>query len=368
MKRFALWAAFLLSFQDCFALEYLENDFRDTNNSLHIRGSFTPKSNQLKLNVFENDWDVIPTYKKNNVAFGSIYFDVYYNFDTFKIGIFSEESAEIKLNDGFVEILYAANNDFNTFLHYSTINTKISKTAISGDANYYKTEGLYVQKLFKLSKNNYLSAKIKLHYGKNLEKIAVNGQNTQSRFNAKLDYYYSNKNYISKHNNNNSSSGYGYSIDVEYIYNKEKLYIYAGLFNIESKLYWRGVERMEYSFDSKTTYRGSDGYNHRRPFGIGKYSGDVNYVQSLPMFYKGSLDYQLNNNFSIGDNLDGYQSVYFNEVYLTARLYNSRYKVGYMYEAKTFIFAAYFNHFKVEISNNFSFSQNVMQAKLHLWF
>jgi hypothetical protein len=39
-----------------------------------------------------------------------------------------------------------------------------------------------------------------------------------------------------------------------------------------------------------------------------------------------------------------------------------------MYEAKTVIFGANFNHFQVEISNNFSFSQQVMQAKVHIWF
>jgi len=369
MRRGVLVTLLLFFTPLLYGVDYYEHDFRDSNNTFHIRASLNPKSNELQLNIFDQTWDVMPTHVQDNYAYGSIYFDAYYNFETWKIGIFADQSASIYLNDGFIQTLYQSNNDFNTFLHNSTINTQLSKTDIDGFTNYYDIKGLYLQKLLSLSPYHTISAKVKFFVSDDIQNVDINGYNTQERFVANLEYYYRKENYISHRTSDETTSkGYGYSIDLEYIYNKERLYIYAGLLNIGGIIYWDNISKMTYFFDSQTVYVGADGYNHRKPFGVGKYEDNVKYKQYLPMFYKGTIDYALYSFLSIGNNLSGYKDVVFNEPYVTLKVYNSRYKVGYMYEANTAIFAAYFQHFKVEISNNFSFSQQVMQAKVHIWF
>ena len=359
----------LLFTQVLFGIDYYEYDFRDRNNTYHARASFNPKSNKLQLNIFDNKWSVLPTHTQNNCAYGGVYYDFYYNYESYKIGIFRQEEALIYLNDGFIQTLYQSNNDFNTFLHKNNLNTQITDTKIEGYINYYKLKGMYLQKVFQLNKEQALSAKLKLFIADDGQEANINGHNTQQRFVANLNYYYRAKNYISKRTSSyTTSDGYGYSLDLEYIYNKEALYIYAGLLNIGGIIYWDGISQMYYNFDSQTVYLGDDGYNHRKAFGIGYYKDGVKHQQHLPIFYRASIDYQFLNFFSLGNNISGYKDVIFNEPYVTIKLYNSRYKVGYMYEGKTAIFAAYFKYFKVEISNNFSFSQQIMQAKVHIWF
>ena len=363
-------ASLFLSFgSTLFAIDYLENDFRDINNTTHIRGILNPKSDNLALNVFEYEWVVMPQHKKNNTAFGTLYFDMYYNFNSFKLGVFEERTSSIEANSGFIQTWYKSSKDFNIFLHKNDIGQEIDYTDISGDVNYYDTRGVYLQKVFSLNQYNFLSVKLKFYYANDIQNITLDGYNTKDRFQASFDYYYSDKNYISNNDDHDKNyNGYGYGFDVEYIYNKDKLYIYAGLLNIGGHINWKGISKMHYDFDSETIYLGEDGYNHKRPFGVGKYSYNINYNQELPLFYRGSFDYKVTNNISIGNNLNGYNSVVFNEVYLNTKIYHGRYKVGYIYEIKSFIFGAYFKYFKVEISNNFGLSNKVMQAKLHLYF
>ena len=311
----------------------------------------------------------MPNHTQNNIAFGTVYADVYYAFESFKIGAFYEQTALVELNDGFIETLFYAKNDFNTFLHLDTINTQLRDVTLEGSANYYKTKGMYIQKIFSVQHTHFISLKAKLLLSDEIQDIKLDGSNTQARFEAGFDYYYRTKNYVSHNEGGSDSSyGYGYGFDLEYIYNNEALYIYAGLLNIGATLYWDGINKMHYDFDSKTIYLGKDGYNHRKPFGVGYYKYDINYKQDLPMFYRGSLNYEFNTIVSLGANLNGYKEYYFNELYCNIKLYNTRWKVGYINEASTLIFGAYFDHFNVEISNNFSFSQQVMQAKIDFWF
>jgi len=352
-----------------YGVQYYQYDFRDHNNTFHIKGLLDPKSNKLKLNIFDHTWESMPLYAKDNYAFGGLYFDAYYVYNGYKIGAFSEERASIYFNDGFVKTLYSSNSDFNTFLHMDDIYTKIDPTLLKGSTNAYKIKGAYLEKIFQIQQNHFLSAKLKLYVADDVQNLVIEGTNTQERFQGTLEYYYCKENYVSgRTSEETTSQGYGYSMDLAYIYNKEKLYIYAGLFNIGGVIYWNNISKMEYVFDSDTVYVGEDGYNHRKPFGIGSYQDNVSYTQYLPLFYRASFDYALFENFSFGNNLSGYRSVVFNEPYVTMKLYNTRWKLGYMYEAKTVMFGAYFNHFQVEISNNFSFSQQVMQAKVHIWF
>ena len=310
----------------------------------------------------------MPEHQENNTAFGSIYFDLYYNFKDFKIGVFEERTTAIEMNNGFIETWYKADKDFNVLLHKSDIGSEISYDSILGEANYYHTRGIYIQKVFSLGKYNFLAVKLKYNLAKDIQYLQLNGYNTQNQFQASFDYYYSDENYIS-HNNMHDKDykGSGFGLDIEYIFNYKKFYFYAGLLNIKSYIKWKSITKMHYDFDSVTVYKGSDGYNHRKPFGSGKYSYDVDYRQKLPMFYHSAINYEINDYLSIGDNLEGYRSTTFNEIYLNTKILNSRYKIGYIYEAKNLTFGAYFNHLKVEISNRFSYSNKLLQAKITLY-
>lgn len=350
-------------------IPYYKHDFREENAIFYLKGSFYPKTNRLALDTFEKEWDVLPQFKQNNIAYGTLYGDVHYNIESWKIGAFYENGMFLSFNKGFGETWYKTNKDFNTLLHFQNINTQLESTQISGKGLYYKIGGLFVYKYFKPVDNHYIGMKLKVFGSDEVQDIKLSGLNTQQRFIGAFDYWYKQKNYISKRDvTADAPNGYGYSVDLEYIYSNEFLYLYGGVMNVTGKIYYDSATKMHYDFDSQTTYRGQDGYNHRRPFGKGYYK-DQHYSINMPIYYRGVLDIAPKSSFSIGDNMEGYKDAVFNELYLTVQpLSFIRLKTGYIYEAKTAVFGVYLKHFSMEISNNFSFSQQVLQANVHVWF
>lgn len=334
-----------------------------------MRGIIDPKSNKLLFNVFDHNWDTIPEHEKENYAFGVTYADLYYSFDSYKIGVFWQKTAVIDMDEGFLETWYYADKDFNTLLHKEDIGSNFQPAHIGGEANYYDSYGIYLQKVYTINKNNFLSLKLKMHYPKVMQYLSVSGYNTQSRFVGGFDYYYSDENYISKSlEKPQNPKGYGYGVDLEYIYKQEDLYIYAGLLNIGGRIHWSGLTKMHYDFDSKTIYKGSDGFNHLKPFGSGRYEYDVSYIQKMPLFYKASLDYQLNDSVSVGNNLAGQEKNVFNEPYVTCKVLQTRFKLGYIYKADTVVFGFFMNHLKLELSNKLGPSNKAIIIKLDTYF
>lgn len=370
MKKRSLYALLFLPFILCSRqIDYYKNDFRERNDTFHLKASFYPKSNQLKLDTFEEKWNVIPRFKRNNIAFGTLYGDIHYNFGSVKAGVFYENGMFVSFNKGFGKTWYATDKDFNTLLHFQNINTQLEPTPISGEGIYYKIGGVFLQKSFKLAQYHFFALKLKLFGSDEVQDITLGGLNTKERFIGAFDYYYKRHNYISKRQATAKAiDGYGYSIDVEYIYNNDFLYLYGGIMNLGGRIYYDSVTRMHYEFDSQTVYKGEDGYNHRKPFGSGYYKDDEFYVD-MPTYYKGVIDIAPNRFFSFGDNIEGYKKTVFNELYISLQPFSRvRLKSGYIFEAKTAVFGIYFRNISMEISNNFSFSQQIMQANIHVWF
>ncbi len=357
----------LFLFTDSAYASYLKNDFRDDANTTHTRGLVELLSDKLPPNIFEKEWQEMPPHNKQNNAFGERYFDIYYSFTDFKIGILKEEKLQITINDGFIQTWYYAEKDFITLLAKSDIGTDLDTIDIDASLNYYEAYGLFLQKIIPFEENHFLSLKAKFYTATEMQHLDVSGYNSSARFELSFDYYYAQKNYISKNQDNDRDyNGLGFGVDLEYIYNDDALYIYGAILNIGSFIEWKNIILMHYDFDSQTKYMGDDGYYHLKAFGSGFYKFDVDYRQKIPTQYKATLDYSINDNFSIGSNSNGYKDLIFNELYVTHEICGDRYKVGYILETDNASFGAYFKYISLEISNNFGMSARSIQASYHI--
>jgi len=362
-----LFCAFLFLYVNYAYGSYLKNDFRDDANTTHTRGLIELLSDKLPPNIFEKDWQSMPPHNEENSAFGERYFDVYYNFTNFKIGILREEKLKTTINDGFIQTWYYAEKDFITLLTKSDIGNEIDTVDIDADLNYYDAYGLFAQKIIPFYEHHFLSIKAKLYSASEIQYLDVKGYNNSSRFELSFDYYYARKNYISKNQDGDKGySGLGFGVDLEYIYDNDKLYIYGGILNIGSFIEWKNITLMHYDFDSQTRYLGADGFYHLKAFGSGFYEFNVDYRQKLPMQYKATLEYSINDDFSIGTHANGYKDLMFHELYLSHNICGDRYKIGYMLETKNASFGAYFKYISLEISNNFGMSSRSIQANYHI--
>jgi hypothetical protein len=311
----------------------------------------------------------MPEHQKSNNAFGQIYTDAFYNYDGYKIGVFSERISQIGMNDGLIELWYYAQKDFLKLLVSKDIYKRMEPKQIEGKGNYCDTNGLFIQKVFRLNNSHYLSAKLKLNYANELHYIKADGYTNSEKFVGSFDYIYSSKNLISNNpTTSQSPQGIGYGIDIEYIYHEDKLYFYAGVFNLGSYIYWENVNLMHYDFNSEVIYKGDDEYNHYRPFGVGYYKYDISFKQKLPQYYKASLNYELFDSIAFGNNFKLYEDMYSNEPYINFKVYNGRYKLGYQMIDNTMLLGAYYKNFNIECANKFTLEGNILQASIKISF
>lgn len=371
-------AFFLLTTQS-YASSYLPNDFRDEIGDSNFQMYVDGKTEQLPLNLFEDEWSVLPKHTKENRAFGTLYTSLSHAYDGFSLGIFQEKNINVVFDDGFINTWFLANQDFATLLTKTTIGNELDKEYINGNGDYYYTQGIYFQKILAPSSNQWFSIKTNLLYGKEFQSLNVNGSNSNQRFLLGFDYFYNYKNVISKNKDNlDTDNGLGYGFDLEYVYEKNNLYLYGGLFNLGGKIYWKDITKMHYDFDSQTIYLGDDGYNHLKAFGVGYYEFHTNYIQKLPLYYKATINYQITDTISLGNTLNGHKKVIFNEPYTSAKIGNTLYKLGYvlgnddatfgvMFE-KINLFGAKIKNLNLEVSNKFGSGNDTMMGRVGFSF
>ncbi len=359
----------LLFSSELFSLNYYSYDFRDVNASINFNLELDAQSDKLPFNIFDQEWKSVPDHKKSNNAFGQAYSDLYVDYEGLKVGVFGEKIAQLNLNDGMIELLFEAQKDFVQLLVSKDIYQTLESKPIIGEVNSYNAYGIFVQKVFKVYSHHYISLKLKFNYANELHDVKVDGYTSSDKFYGKLDYIYSRENLISNRTNeSNSPSGMGYGLDIEYIFNQNKLYFYLGGFNLGSYIYWKDVILMHYDFDSEVIYKGDDGYNHYRTFGQGYYEYNVSFTQKLSSYYKASVNYELFDNFSIGNNLKIYEDLYAYEPYINTKIYSGRYKLGYEVKSNTLLFGAYFKYIHIEVSNKFGVSNNILNASCKISF
>lgn len=326
-------------------------------------------SDRLPFDIFDQEWKKIPDHQKSNNAFGQVYSDIYVDYSGLKVGVFGEKLAQINMNDGFIELWHEAQKDFLQLLASKDVYKTLEEKPVTGEGNSYEAYGLFVQKVFEVYSHHYFSTKLKFNYAKELQYIKVDGYTDAEKFSGKFDYIYSNKNHITKgENRSDTPLGIGYGLDIEYIYNREKLYLYLGAFNLGSYIYWNNVTLMHYDFDSEVIYKGDDGYNHYRPFGKGYYENNISFTQELPAYYRASLNYELFTYLALGNNLRVYENIYANEPYINVKIYRGDYKLGYEIESSTLLFGVTFEHFQLEVANQFGLSGNVLKASCKISF
>jgi hypothetical protein len=336
-----------------FALPLLLTSF--LNAAIEFNGILDLKSNTLPVNIFEKKWDTLPSNKKDNYAFGGLYFDAIYRAKHFDIGVFREENINLTINDGFIKTWFYANNSFDTLLNSSDIGQNLEKVFINGNLNYYKTNGLFIRKKYHLNQRSSLVLKAKLLSGIDMHFLNTQGKNDDN-FELSFDYFYTNKNYISK--NTNHSNGYkalGYGFDLKYSYKYKNLNFDAAVLNLASYLYWKNITLMHYDFNSQTIYKGDDGYDHLRPFGQGYYKHNINYKQKLPTYYQANINY-----LGVGVNTSGYNSNLFNQLYLQNHFKKLHYKIGYTIENKGITLNAKYKNISLGISRPFSSSKSML--------
>lgn len=336
-----------------------------------IEGSLDIKSDSLPLNLFEKEWTSLPEHKVSNNVFGGISYEAFVGFDDFKIGIFQEKKIDISINDGFIEMWFTASKDFSTLLGMRGIGNSLQNFPIKASVDYLESDGLYLEKSFAVNSHQ-LSGKVKLHHAKNIQLLRLNGSNQNGDFATTFDYYYTQKNYISKHKSDSANgSGVGYSVDFEYASKPlENLNIYLGIINALSSIKWSGLSLMHYDLDSSKPLG--------EPFGIGYYRYNQTFNQTLPMYGKMKIDYALADNLTIGDNTDINKNTFFNEVYGKTKYHEYSFKVGKVIEANQFIFGVgkkdtnFFNlkivDMNLEMTHDLSFHDNVAKILLNATF
>jgi len=339
--------------------------------SFGISGSLDIKSDSLPLNIFEKEWSTLPEHKVSNNAFGGISYEAFWKIDDLKIGVFEEISIDMFMNDGFIETWFEASKDFSTLLGMRGIGNSLRNFPIQASVDYFESEGLYLEKLFVLNAQQF-SGKIKFHHAKNIQLLRLNGSNQNGDFATTFDYYYTKKNYISKNrSNSDDGSGVGYSVDLEYTSKPfANLNVYLGIINALSSLKWSGVALMHYDLDSSKPLG--------EPFGVGYYKYNQTFNQTLPIYGKMKIDYELTDNLSIGNNTDANKNTLFNEVYGKTKYREYSFKVGKIIEANQFIFGLgkkdtnFFNwkivDMNLELTHDLNFNDNVAKFLFNATF
>ena len=350
-----------------FSQSYYAHDFRDYNTTYKFNTILDIKSDNLPIDFFDTNWKDYDKRKKDNSAFGVASTSLSMKLDYFTLGLFGQKISDIYMNNGLVETLYESDKSFANILQNSSIYENLDDGPIKGKANDFDSVGIFLEKKIHFAKYYYVMAKLKLHYAKNLNYININGEATNKNFVATIDYYYSGTNYISNAKNvSNEAWGYGYSLDLSYIYHRDKIYFFVGAYNLESFIYWKNVAFMHYDLDSKTIYKGSDGYNHYKPFGVGYYQYNVTYKQRISSYFKTSVNYDFMSHLAFGDNISIYDRMSYNEIYTNLKIASSRYKLGYIVENSNLIFGFYYRKFLFEISRGFERSNKILQFKCEI--
>lgn len=366
-----LTLSFFLSTLSLSANDHLKYDFTNDKNRYILSGELEAYSNKVPFNIFEKDWKNPPQKKKNNKALGKSSFNFSYkNNENIKLGVFSQKEAAIEINHGFVDTWYSANKDWTTLINKKNF-SDIAATPINGELNYQYTKGIYLQKILNIYPKHYLSFKTKFFLGEQIQNLKAYGSNSETRFNLIVDYYYSNKNIITKSTkHDNSFNGYGYGFDLEYIYKDTDIYFYGGVFNIGAFIDWKSITYMHYELDSDNFYKSDPKYPQvKLPLASGYYKFDINYKQKLPLCYRSLVEYKVIENFSVGDNIFIYNNTYFNELFIKTKINKNSYKIGYILESENLTFGINIkNNLDFEVSNKLGVSNRNLLASLKIKF
>jgi len=326
--------------------------------TITIKGDFEAYSDKLKFDIFDHKWNNIPSDRPLNRAFvfgdSSLSFE---NEDVF-FGISYAIVGNVKINKGFIETWYYAENDFNTLLKKSDVGYYITDPEIYGKMNYAKFQSFFIGKNF-----NDFQIKLSFLKGKVLQYMDVKGSNLKNRFLMDLKYYYNDKNILMDiYPKSYETKSNGISINIEYKKDFGNYNFFIGAYNLFGFIRWYDVMLMQYHFDSNTKYIGDDGYYHYRPFGSGEFI-KTNFFQKLPFFLKYNIAKSKKNIF-YGINGTYSNNEVFNEMFVGY----DKFKIGYVIESKNFIIGYINKNFEIDISDTLKVSSRLIKIKFKINF
>ena len=336
--------------------------FLFTNASLYADISFAGYiySDNLKLNTFDNDVEII-NYKESNNAIGNYDLDLNYHYDKYyTVGINKQKNITIFMNDGFIKTWNFVNQNFDKLLNSQQIADSIGNIDIKGHYSLVDSYKIYIEKNI-YHKNHIFKIKLNTIKAKDFQSLQIVGQNKNKHFLLDIDYFYSSKNIITKDKaHKNNYSGSGYSIDLNYKYNYKKFTANISLKDLFGAIYWNNITHMKYVFDSNTRYLGDDGYYHLRGFGQGKYYYNTIYKQKLQIKYDIFLNYKLNNSFLLNNNIIGIEDTYFNHSFITYSKNNFNFSLGKILTTNTKTYGFRYKLFNATYSNTSTNTKSIL--------
>lgn len=369
--------SFIFFFMAVFCSVSANNIDKDKENTYNIEVYADLKSDILPFDTFDKPWDTLPAHKNNNHATGNIGSKLYYNFDDIKAGVFIDHTFDMNINSGFIQTWYYANKDFDTLLKKSDIGKSITTTPINGKMLYYDAQGIFLEKKINYDKNNYFFISSKIFKAKDIQYLKVNGSNTKDKFKMSLDYYYSDKNYISKNNKHDQYyKGKGYGFDIRYIYKNDPWKIKVDIKDIYTYIKYDSITYMHYDFESGdylpnvkeciwgVGYIKDNGTQGCRSFGTGYYIYDTKLKLKLPVKYKLDISYTQADTFSTGAVLDIYQSAVYQQPYIIYK----NYKLGYTVQTKSLDITASYDNIIFSISNKLEKNSKEIQSYIKITF
>ena len=326
--------------------------------NIELESNINAYSNKLYFDVFNQKWKYIPSNKSMNRAFDYSDLMLSFNKKKYSLGIEYFSEGVIKVNKGFIQTWYYADNNFNTLLKKSNVGYYITDPKIYGYLNYSQFRSIFY-------KRNYKGFKFKFSIiqGKVLQYMKVKGINNKNHFIADLDYYYSDKNILMKNYlKSNNYKGLGYSVDVFYKKIFPTFEYNLGFYNILGAVRWKNIVLMKYHFDSNTQYKDKNGYYHYRPFGIGKFV-KTDFYQKLP-FYISYKFKKLFKKFFIEDEGMYCEGSKYDSIFLGKKYF----KVGYVPQTKNVIFGIESKNINVELSNNIKYHSKFLKIFIKIKF
>jgi len=315
-------------------------------------------SDNLKLNTFEQDDKEIRKYNKENNVIANYNLDLNYQYKDFIFGISKEENFQVMINNGFIKTWNFVNQNFDTLLNSQQIADNIGNIDMQGDYKSSKYNKIYIQKGFNYNSHSFL-IKANIIKATELQDLKVYGKNKNNHFLLYIDYFYYNKNIITKEKTS-SNYGYGTSLDFDYKYKYKNFNANILLEDLFGYINWKNVTYMRYIFDSNTKVLGEDGFYHLNAFGQGKYYYNINYKQKLDIKYKINLKYKVNNILTIYNNIQGIKSTYFDHLYLAFSKNNIHVNIGNVLNTNTLTYGLGYKNFNLIASKTNTNTQSII--------
>ena len=324
--------------------------------TISLESDINVYSNRLYLDLFDNKWQKIPSNENMNRAFDYSSLILSFNKKKYSLGIGYYSEGLVKINKGFIQTWYYADNNFNTLLKKSDVGYYITEPKIYELLNYSQFRSVFYKKNYKG-----FSLKFSIIQGKVLQYMKVNGINYKNRFIADLNYYYSDKNILmTNYLKSNNYKGLGYSVDVFYKKIFPTFEYSLGFYNILGAVRWKNIILMKYHFDSDTRYKDENGYYHYRPFGIGRFI-KTDFYQKLPFYISYKFKKLLRKFFIEDEGL--YSSGTRYDSFFLGKKY---FKVGYVPQIKNVIFGIESKNINVELSNNIKYHSKFLKILIKL--